>query len=201
MSRSPVMERSTSPPRHSRVCEAPQVLGRFTYGPTMGAQLTPYGPVTLITDDNLTTYLGSRSAVVYLATCHGDEFCMLGQSYDWGNLSRAIQSGVELEAQAILKVATGPLLGAEASAATRILVDALEDAGAVAHAANTAPRLAQDMAANPAAPRALPLERPVGGSASQNAFVQKRIAGLQESGATRIRVNQQQVDINGTRSG
>ena len=75
---------------------------------------------------------------------------------------------------------------------------AVADEGAVA---STATRLAQDIEVNPVAPRALPLNRPVGGSASQNAFVQDRIASLQGSGATDFRVNQQQVNINGTRVG
>jgi len=68
-------------------------------------------------------------------------------------------------------------------------------------AANTAPRLAQDTVASPVAPRPLPLNRPVGGSATQNAFAQERIAGLQGRGATDFRVNQQQVNINGVRVG
>lgn len=62
-------------------------------------------------------------------------------------------------------------------------------------------RLAQDVAVSPSAPRALPLNRPVGASPSQNQFVQSRIAGLQEQGATAFRVNQQQVNINGVRVG
>jgi hypothetical protein len=48
---------------------------------------------------------------------------------------------------------------------------------------------------------ALPLDRPVGLSATQNEFAQSRIGSLQEQGATDFRVNQQQVDINGTRVG
>lgn len=55
------------------------------------------------------------------------------------------------------------------------------------------------MAVNPTAPRALPLNRPVSGSASQNAFVQNRIGMLQEQGATAFRVKQQQVNVNGLR--
>ncbi|UFS59086.1 RHS repeat domain-containing protein [Subtercola endophyticus] len=62
-------------------------------------------------------------------------------------------------------------------------------------------QLAQDAAVNPAAPRELLLDRPVGGSASQNAFVQDRIGALQENGATEFRVNQQQVDLSGNRVG
>ncbi|MDQ0649413.1 RHS repeat-associated protein [Microbacterium natoriense] len=62
-------------------------------------------------------------------------------------------------------------------------------------------RLPQDVAVNPAAPFALPLNRPVGGSVSQNAFVQSRIESLRASGATDLRVNQQQVNISGDRVG
>lgn len=49
---------------------------------------------------------------------------------------------------------------------------------------------------SPAAPRALPLNRPVGASATQNQFVQSRIASLKEQGATAFQVNQQQVNVN-----
>lgn len=45
------------------------------------------------------------------------------------------------------------------------------------------------------------MNRPVGLSSSQNAFVQNRIASLQARGATDFRVKQQQVSINGTRVG
>ena len=57
------------------------------------------------------------------------------------------------------------------------------------------------MSVNPTAPAPLPLNRPVGGSPTQNAFVQQRISNLQSQGAADFRVNQQQVDINGTRVG
>jgi len=73
-----------------------------------------------------------------------------------------------------------------------------------APAASPAPapvRLPQDVRVNPQAPPALPLNRPVGGSATQNAFVQQRIGQLQAQGASDFRVNQQQVDINGVRVG
>jgi len=63
------------------------------------------------------------------------------------------------------------------------------------------PRLAQDVRVNPNAPAPLPLNRPVGLSATQNQYVQDRIQGLAAQGATDFRVNQQQVDINGTRVG
>ena len=64
-----------------------------------------------------------------------------------------------------------------------------------------APRLPQDVNVSPQAPPALPLNRPVGTSPTQNAFVQQRISNLQSSGATDFRVNQHQVDINGIRVG
>lgn len=78
---------------------------------------------------------------------------------------------------------------------------ALAALGAPFATEDAAARLPQDVDVNPTAPRRLPLDRPVGGSATQNEFVQNRIGGLQEQGATDFRVNQQQVDINGTRVG
>jgi hypothetical protein len=47
----------------------------------------------------------------------------------------------------------------------------------------------------------LRLNRPISSSPTQNAFLQSRIALLEEQGAFDIRVNQQQVDINGVRVG
>ena len=67
--------------------------------------------------------------------------------------------------------------------------------------APTVPRLPQDLNVNPSAPDPLPLNRPVGGSPTQNAHVQQRIPDLQAEGAYDMRVNQQQVDINGNRVG
>lgn len=54
-----------------------------------------------------------------------------------------------------------------------------------------------DVAANPRAPEPLRLTRPVGGSGTQNAFVQNRVTRLQQGGATDLRINQQQVNISG----
>ena len=68
------------------------------------------------------------------------------------------------------------------------------EAGAVA-------RLPQDVRVSPTAPPPLRLNRPISASPTQNAFLQNRIAGLQRLRATDIRVNQQQVDINGVRIG
>jgi RHS repeat-associated protein len=64
-----------------------------------------------------------------------------------------------------------------------------------------AARLPQDLAVSPTAPRPLPLSRPISNSATQNSYLQSRIVGLRNGGATDIRVNQQQVDINGVRIG
>lgn len=82
--------------------------------------------------------------------------------------------------------------------------DATPEVGLRRTSSNHAPgstRLAQDIAVNPTAPRALPLTRPVGASTTQNQVVQSRIASLQADGATAIRVNQQQVNIDGVRVG
>lgn len=72
--------------------------------------------------------------------------------------------------------------------------------GAVAATPKVA-RLPQDIGVNPKAPAPLPLRRPVGGNAIQNQVVQQHIADLQARGARDIRVNQQQVNINGERVG
>ena len=66
---------------------------------------------------------------------------------------------------------------------------------------NSNQRLPQDVAVDPTAPPPLPLNRPVGASPTQNTFVQNRISDLVTQGATDMRVNQQQVDITGTRVG
>ena len=52
-------------------------------------------------------------------------------------------------------------------------------------------RLPQDVRVDPRAPDALPLNRPIGRSATQNEALQTRIAELQQQRATDIRVNQQ----------
>jgi RHS repeat-associated protein len=66
---------------------------------------------------------------------------------------------------------------------------------------NGTQRLPQDVAVDPTAPAPLPLNRPVGSSPTQNTFVQNRISDLVTQGATDMRVNQQQVDITGSRVG
>ena len=73
--------------------------------------------------------------------------------------------------------------------------------GAKAANAAPAPRLPQDIGVNPKAPDPVPTNRPVGGNAIQNAVVQNRVRELDDLGARDIRVNQQQVDLNGQRVG
>lgn len=65
--------------------------------------------------------------------------------------------------------------------------------------ATNTPRLRQDVAVSPNAPRPLALDRPIG-RPSHNQAVQSEIAGLPE-GAMDIRVNQQQVNALGQRVG
>lgn len=64
-----------------------------------------------------------------------------------------------------------------------------------------APRLSQDIAVNPLAPKALGLERPIGSSPTQNARLQADIQVAYDSGAKDVRVNQQQVNADGARVG
>jgi hypothetical protein len=59
------------------------------------------------------------------------------------------------------------------------------------------PRLPQDVAVSPVAPRALPTTRPIG-RASHSRALQQELAGLPR-GTTNIRVNQQQVNSQGRR--
>lgn len=116
-----------------------------------------------------------------------------------------------------LLAGSGPLVSSGAAAAAETgqaaatwlttagagLISALRDrfqqgASTVSSAAS---RLPQDMAVNPIAPQALPLERTISMSASQNAALQRLIIQLKDLGATGIRVNQQQVNIDGIRVG
>ena len=62
-------------------------------------------------------------------------------------------------------------------------------------------RLPQDVAVNPTAPAALPTDRPIGTSPTQNAAAQADVAKMQDEGYTDIRVNQQQVNAAGERVG
>jgi hypothetical protein len=57
------------------------------------------------------------------------------------------------------------------------------------------PRLPQDVSVSPTAPRALPTERPVSTSPTQNAQLQADIQYLRNIGARHIRVNQQQLKL------
>jgi hypothetical protein len=59
------------------------------------------------------------------------------------------------------------------------------------------PRLPQDVAVNPKAPRERATTRPIGPSPSQNAQLQADIEYLGNIGATNIRVNQQQIKLGG----
>lgn len=97
----------------------------------------------------------------------------------------------------------GTLTGAGGGAVTGPLVHALTPhvPGPTLGDVAPTPRLPQDVNVNPHAPRPLPLNRPIGESPTQNAFMQNRITQLQGQGATDFRVNQQQVDVNGTRVG
>lgn len=63
------------------------------------------------------------------------------------------------------------------------------------------PRLPQDVAVDPTPPRVLPLSRPVGPNPNQNAILQADILDAQSQGATRLRVNQQQINANNQRVG
>jgi YD repeat-containing protein len=62
-------------------------------------------------------------------------------------------------------------------------------------------QLPQDANVNPSAPSALPLSRPIGTSDAQNQRLQNDIFDALSSGATDLRVNQQQVDARGNRVG
>ena len=59
----------------------------------------------------------------------------------------------------------------------------------------------RDVNVSSAAPQALPLNRPIGSSTSQNAAFQQHVVKIQLQGATNIRVNQQQIDLHGNRVG
>jgi len=103
---------------------------------------------------------------------------------------------------AILDLATGGLAGAlnggfaSLSRANQLFAASEECAGARAAA-----RLPQDVNVNPAPPRQLPLNRPIGASATQNAALQAHIDELRAQGAVDIRVNQQQINVAGQRVG
>lgn len=70
--------------------------------------------------------------------------------------------------------------------------------GAASHPTNQLPR---DAAVGGTPPPALPLNRPISQSPTQNARLQADIAAAQAAGGTDFRVNQQQVDANGVRTG
>ncbi len=62
-------------------------------------------------------------------------------------------------------------------------------------------QLARDKNVNSQAPRDLPTARPISRSETQNAALQKLIGELKAKGASKIRVDQQQVDSSGVRVG
>jgi len=62
-------------------------------------------------------------------------------------------------------------------------------------------RLPRDVNVNPIAPAALPTNRAIGLSATQNAEAQRIVADLKAQGYTDIRVNQQQTNALGSRVG
>ena len=63
------------------------------------------------------------------------------------------------------------------------------------------PRLTNDLAVSPKPPNALPLNRPIGQNAIQKAELQRDIVTAKKMGARDMRVNQHQVNANGTRVG
>lgn len=92
-------------------------------------------------------------------------------------------------------------IGAGTGGAGRFIGGKIAQMRAEPAAPPPAPRLPQDVAVNPNPPQALPLNRPVGASPTQNAQVQADIAAARADGATDFRVNQQQVNAAGERVG
>jgi hypothetical protein len=62
-------------------------------------------------------------------------------------------------------------------------------------------RAPQDVNVNPTPPAALPTDRPVGKSPTQNAEAQAEVGRMKDGGYTDVRVNQQQVNAQGVRVG
>jgi hypothetical protein len=117
----------------------------------------------------------------------------LAGHYDVGQLALDTLAGA----------ATAGLLKGAGSLGSRILAGirgGAADAGG-AGASSATPRLPQDVNVNPRAPLRLPPNRPVGLSPTQNQAVQTQIANVRGQGATDIRVNQQQVNVNRVRVG
>ena len=77
----------------------------------------------------------------------------------------------------------------------------VERAGDLKRAVSGGGRLARDARVDPRAPTALPTDRPIGRSPTQNAAAQKEVRRMQDEGYTDIRVNQHQVDASGQRVG
>jgi len=126
--------------------------------------------------------------------------------------ANAAQGAVENTAQYLISgqpITPGGLLSNAATGATMSAVTA----GALSRvpASNTInrlgdvevrPRLPQDVRVNPVAPDALdPIGRTIGNTPSQNLAVQNEVDRLTALGAGDVRVNQQQVNLNGDRVG
>ena len=109
--------------------------------------------------------------------------------------------------EAVVTVLTGVagkglgLLGIAAKAEFPILGKSIS--GFIKTAENTpiVQRLSQDVNVNPLAPKVLGLERRIGLSDTQNARMQADIQRAYENGAYDVRVNQQQVNVDGVRVG
>ena len=90
--------------------------------------------------------------------------------------------------------------GEEGSGFVRIS-SILETNGQPQPAIRNIPRVAQDINVNSTAPPPLPLNRNIGGNAKQNQAVSDYVSTLLKLGAADIRINQQQVNIQGQRVG
>lgn len=83
----------------------------------------------------------------------------------------------------------------------KALLDPAEVAAIRAETNAAAKRLPQDIRVSSTPPAALPTDRPIGLSPTQNAAAQSRIRELEAQGYRDIRVNQQQLNARGERCG
>ena len=130
---------------------------------------------------------------------------------DVGNAVHNAQTGQPLTKNMATTTLQGAAAGATGQAAAEVM--APEAAIAVnaqnkAAGSSTVPtqsaaatRLPQDVAVNPTPPAALPTNRPIGSSPTQNAEAQSQVQTWQQNGYTDVRVNQQQVNAQGQRVG
>jgi len=111
--------------------------------------------------------------------------------------------GRELGQSSSIRPTTGPASGAVQGSADAGIPEEMIGGGRVVAAEDLSAtvRLSRDSAVNPVAPDPLPLNRPIGTSAAQQAALQADIEFLQRLGAFDIRVNQQQVALCGSRVG